>query len=85
MNKFLKIFNIASAAILVLLGAFYALFGSTYFTTTNAPLMIIGISSVLFAAGLLRSQLKSDEGETQVVEGEKYILSRVNGPLLCPL
>lgn len=74
MNKFLKIFNIASAAILVLLGAFYALFSSTYFTTTNAPLMIIGISSVLFAAGLLRSQLKSDEGETQVVEGEKIYI-----------
>lgn len=74
MNKVLKIFNIASAVILVLFGAFYALMSSVYFTTSNAPLMIIGVVSVVFAAGLLRSQLKSDEGEIRDVEGEKIYI-----------
>lgn len=71
MNKGLKIFNIVSAVLLILFGAFYALMSSVYFTTSNAPLMIIGVVSVLFSAGFMRSQLKSDGETTQIVNGEK--------------
>lgn len=71
MNKGLKIFNIVSAVLLILFGAFYAIMSSVYFTTSNAPLMIIGVVSVLFSAGLMRSQLKSDGETTQIVDGEK--------------
>lgn len=74
MKKALKIFNSASAVILILFGAFYTVASSAYFNTANAPLMIIGIPSIIFAAGLLRSQLKSDEGEIRDVEGEKIFL-----------
>lgn len=74
MKKALKIFNSASAVILILFGAFYTVASSALFTTANAPLMIIGIPSILFSAGLLRSQLKSDEGEIRDVEGEKIYL-----------
>lgn len=74
MKKGLKIFNIISAVIIILLGTFYAIASPTLFTTSNAPLMIIGIPSIIFAACLLRSQLKSDEGEIQIVEGEKIFI-----------
>lgn len=71
MNNGLKIFNTVSAVLLILFGAFYAIMSSVYFTTSNAPLMIIGVVSVLFSAGLMRSQLKSDGETTQIVDGEK--------------
>lgn len=73
-KKALKIFNSASAVILILFGAFYTVASSAYFNTANAPLMIIGIPSIIFAAGLLRSQLKNENGEIRDVDGEKIFL-----------